>query len=746
MSSHPNDRMIPASQLPTGKAISFIAYQAPEALPDPNGEPVTGRAQVLVRWFDAIKIASITDGGRNQTDTVAIKFDPESVGFSNEFSAYMNPSDPTLSIVRKAFEDGMPLTIAIESVRKVKTKKTKEPISRTVPINALRGAQEDGMDASMEASGDTIRNVVALVEGHPAETLSSDPSEWKFLAKNRTGNLAPQGWRVIRDKEDWRAVGYIVASGTPSGNGEISESVINAIVTGVVEGLEGAIGGNGGIESSDIAREVRRGVFNEGKPWNTRTSNGMVNLGGYLLSKGRAVFIKAIEVTGDAVEAQELSQRILTLTDRVQENAYGHGILADRLAKSHTEAGHWVNYVIDTVHDGGEGQYPYPLYEATDESTLARRTKERDDWCAMVAENATVLFRNAAQLASDYLQAVAKRGNQPEPRVEGTSQREALRGTGQARQQDDNSRNAVVRDLAAAIDRAWSDPRDLTVILQQIKKRDLDKAPVALRLEGNKAVVRAAFDVGGEDGWERGPALGLIQYRLNALSEGRNRDGSATTAEQPKEQQQAQSAPPAESPAPDAQPAPAAASEEYSPAVVSLIEKLRTATADTLPAIYSAARDGNLLDEAISVYPDTSGQLTFGSKNQKGYIVQPLSAVIERMLEKAAPVSAEPAAEPAPADVQPAATPQEHTEEPVAPEEAATSEPLSDTEAQAQDLAARAASLPLDGDYRESLTALMDEARSRGLSEVEIVVGEDEGGLMFYLKHLLNVAPVPAAV
>lgn len=742
MSSHPNDRTIPASQLPTGKAINFVAYQAPEAMSDPNGEPVTGRAQVLVRWFDAIKIASITDGGRNQTDTVAIKFDPESIGFGNEFSAYMNPSDPTLPIVRKAFEDGMPLTIALESVRKVKTKKTKEPISRTAPINALRGAQEDGMDASMEASGDTIRNVVALVDGHPTETLSSDPSEWKFLAKNRTGNLAPQGWRVIRDKEDWRAVGYIVPSGTPSGSGEINESVINAIVTGVVEGLGGSIGGNGGIESSDIAREVRRGVFNEGKPWNTRTSNGMVNLGGYLLSKGRAVFIKAIEVTGDAVEAQELSQRILTLTDRVQENAYGHGILADRLAKSHTEAGHWVNYVIDTVHAGGAGQYPYPLYAATDESALARRTKERDDWCAMVAENATALFRNAAQLASDYLQAVSKRGNQPEPRVEGTSQREALRGTGQMRPQEEDPRNAVVRDLAAAIDRAWSDPRDLTVILQQIKQRELDKAPVALRLEGGKAAVRAAFDVGGEGGWERGQVIDLIQYRLTTLSEGQNRDGSAPPADQPQEQQKAQSAPPAR----DAQPAPVAADAEYSPAVASLVEDLRTATAGTLPAIYSAARDGNLLDEVISVYPDTSGQLTIGSKNQKGYIVQPLSAVIERMLEKAVSATPEPAAEPAQADQQPVAAPQVSTEEPVAPEEAATSEPLSDVEAQAQDLAARAAALPLDGDYREALTALMEEARGRGLSEVEIVVGEDEGGLMFYLKHLLSAAPVPAAV
>lgn len=729
MSSHPSDQQvspIDPSTLPSGTALSFVAYGAPEPMPTPDGETVPGRPQVYVRWFDGIKITKITDGGRAGGDTVGVEFDAQSVGFTNAFSAYMNPTDPTLPLVRDAFAAGAEIQIALESVRKVKSKKSKEPISKQTPIHALRGAQHDGSQGSMDASGENIRNIVALVDGRPTETLTSDPSEWKYLAKNRSGELAPQGWRAVFDKDDWTKMGFIIPN-APQGSADLSESAINAIVTGVVEGLSEQMGANGSVNGSDVAREVRRGVFTEGKPWNPRTSNGMVNLGGYLLAKNRAVFMKAIEVTGDAVEAQELAQRILTVTDRVQEDTYGHGIKADRLANSHKEAGHWVDYVIDSVHGRGEGPSPYPMFALVDGAAAERRTAERDAWCSMVAENATALFRNSAQLASEYLNAVSKRGGQAEPRVEGTSQREALRGTdapGADNTTTVNPRDAAVRSLAQAIQNAWENPRELTTIQQQLVQRQMDSAQVALQVSVDGAVsVRAAVDAQGQDGWKTGSAMDLLEYRLSAFG--------APKAEGPAQADAVPSSTAAE-PQPDAQEqrteAPAT---EYSAAMQEMVERLRSATPDMLQQVYADARDRNLLDERVSVFVNTDGTLNYGSKGQTGFVEQPLSAVLERLSEKAQ-ASSQPAEEIPPADAS-SDGPEETNDSAPEPEEDVETDP------DAQTYALKASQM-LEQGRASDIQDLIAEVKQKGLGAQQIVVGEMEGDLMAYLYHLKEVA------
>ena len=737
MSSHPNDQQVPPidpSTLPSGTAINFVAYGAPEPMATPDGETVPGRPQVYVRWFDGIKIAKITDGGRNGSDTVGIEFDAQSVGFTNAFSAYMNPSDPTLPLLRDAFAAGAEIQIALESVRKVKAKKSEEPISKQTPIHALRGAQHDGSQGSMDASGQNIRNIVALVDGHPTETLTSDPSEWKYLAKNRSGELAPQGWRAVFDKDDWTKTGFIILN-APQGSADLNDSTINAIVTGVVEALSDQMGANGSINGSDVAREVRRGVFTEGKPWNPRTSNGMVNLGGYLLAKNRAVFMKAIAVTGDAVEAQELTQRILAVTDRVQEEAYGHGIKADRLANSHKEAGHWVDYVIDSVHVGGEGPAPYPMYALADGATAERRTADRDAWCSMIAENAAALFKNSAQLASDYLQMVSKRGAQVEPRVEGTSQREALRGTDAP--SDDNTttvnpRDEAVRSLAQAIQNVWGNPRELTTIQQQLVQRQMDRAQVALQVtEDGSVSVRAVVDVQGQDGWKTGSAMDLLEYRLSTFG-APNTEGSAQTALPPASE--AAGAQPDEKVQPsDATATTSAPATEYSAGMQEMVERLRSATPDLLQQIYADARDRNLLDERVAVYPNADGTLSYGSKGQTGFVEQPLSAVLERLSEKAQAAS-QPDQEIPPADA-----PSDAPEATSASTPAPAPEENVETDPTAQGYADRASEM-LDQGRASEIEELIAEVKRKGLGAQQIVVGEMEGDLMAYLYHLKEVA------
>jgi hypothetical protein len=325
-------------ELPSGKSPSFVAYGAPETIPAPDGTATTGRPQIYVRWFDSIKISGIKDGGRTgKNDTVAIEFDHESVDFANAFTAYMNPNDPTLAAIREAHATGAGIQIALESVRKVKSKSTGAPIAKTTPIHALRGAEQDGSKGKMDASGDNIRNLVAMVDFMQTETINSNPREWKFLAKNRTGEIAPPGWRYVGDRDDWTKLGVVIESSHQSTGGSMDEGTVAAIAAAVAD-LIGTT--NGGINSNDIAREVRRGVFNEGKPWNARTSNGMVNLGSYLLGKSRAVFIEALEITKDNAQASELTRRILFITDKVQ--ATRSNIKADDCPVAHG-SGRWVS-------------------------------------------------------------------------------------------------------------------------------------------------------------------------------------------------------------------------------------------------------------------------------------------------------------------------------------------------------------------------------------------------------------------
>jgi hypothetical protein len=767
-------------ELPSGKSPSFVAYGAPETIPAPDGTATTGRPQVYVRWFDSIKILNITDGGRTgKGDTVGIEFDAQSVDFDNKFMAYMNPNDPTLAAIREAYAAGAGIQIALESVRKVKSKSTQEAIPKTTPIHALRGAKQDGSKGSMDASGDNVRNLVAMVDGMPTETINSNPREWKFLSKNRTGEIAPPGWRYVGDKDDWTKLGVVIESAhQTSGGGTMDEGSIAAIAAAVAD-LLGS--NNGGINSNEIAREVRRGVFNEGKPWNARTSNGMVNLGSYLLAKSRAVFIEALAITKNNVEASELTRRILSITDVVQADTYGNNIQADRLAPSHAEAGKWVSFILE---QGAAAVYP--MDEVSDEQEHKARATARDEWCAKVAASATPLFAGAAQIAREYLETIA--AAQKAVAAESVVDPEAAKGSnGEGAEAaepkaieasaesatpaiDGPSPQDLLRRLAEALTKTWDSGPSLAALRAPIAAEKMVNAPISLMVVDGVTQVKATFDIEGQDGWENGTVVNFVNRRLVELQNAQGASQVVTPTTEPVQSSASQEAPAvaaeqAQEPLPQSGPAPAAeaaapAAVAYPAALVAIIDRLKNATADDMGGIFADASSANLLDQRVAAKP-VGHSVEFGNRGEVGYLDLPLNQIITRMLEN---LGASVAADKQTARAEEAATePEAQTKAPAKSKPAAKTEPESapvadaapegpdftDDEPNGEDgelspaqaIADKAQALNSDSTLDAAakiavIEKLMEETRAKGLADENIMVGELEGGLQFFLVHL----------
>src|SRR5699024_8494420 len=117
---HPMNPLSP-DQLPE-KNAQFIAYGAPVREPDPfGGEDVLSvRPQVFVRYYRGIKVKELAAPRNGNEDTVKVVFDPESVGLSSEFSAYMNTDAPVVPYLREQVEAGNPLDVGLEYVRRKK--------------------------------------------------------------------------------------------------------------------------------------------------------------------------------------------------------------------------------------------------------------------------------------------------------------------------------------------------------------------------------------------------------------------------------------------------------------------------------------------------------------------------------------------------------------------------------------------------------------------------------------------------
>ena len=115
------------------RVSNFIAYGPEERAADPtnNGEVITARPQVYVRYYPGLVVQNLQEGGRSgdRKGLVTVHFDPASIGFKDPISAHMNDDDQTLSLLQQSQQNRIPLTVAIETQRKKKNTADADPRS-----------------------------------------------------------------------------------------------------------------------------------------------------------------------------------------------------------------------------------------------------------------------------------------------------------------------------------------------------------------------------------------------------------------------------------------------------------------------------------------------------------------------------------------------------------------------------------------------------------------------------------------
>lgn len=760
---------ITPDQLP-GKVSNFIAYGAEERAADPtrDGEVITIRPQVYVCYYPGLVVQSIQEGGRSgdRKGTMTVHFDPSSIGFRDPISAHMNDDDATVSILRNSLENKAPLTVAIEIQRKKKNSETGSPISPLTPIHALRGATQPNGEGDgrmmMGPSGNNTSKRVAFVNGQSTQHIQSNPAEWKSLVNNKAGDLPPEGWRNFAPGEDWTEIGAAIRADAPAVNApqggnspagafpaptelaNLIQSVVGQTLKDFAPTLANHVAQSSATLTSDTpGRPANK--FDEGKQWNPRTSDGRINLGGYVVAGERWVFewafrylSESLEVEASPEDAWTLSAAVITMASEVQSNAYGHGFIADRTTASHREAERWVQWAIKNVH-------AYPGTEA-DEDTLKA-------WSDEVVTEASSLFTEAGRRAGDYFSNVTKRdknGAAPQAKAE-----KAPSGPSEK----------VVRAFLDVVQKGWNDSQTIRNLGAQARDGGYLRLPVSMTAD-DKGDVSISYPPA--EGQESGPLESLLIYRLNTLqaqaqSNAPQGDGQAPTQEPAAEEQ----APQVQEGAPEQAPGQANLTSEQTtapqenPQVASIIESLKTVSDDqSLRAIYEQVKDANLVAARVFVSQGEDGQVIFGQEGQEGFQAQSLGnvfGVMRRTMTAPTPSPAEaqgtPATEstpPAPAEEHSAPEANNVTEEAPAPqeeapeaqseqapaeetpaEEAPSSEDVIEGSSDAQGLADAAGS----ANTLDEIATIKKDAEAQGLMEVEVMGGGTEGGLGLWIKH-----------
>lgn len=678
------NRLTPAD-LPTAASTTFIAYAAPVRVGNPQGdEPLTIRPQVLVKYFPEIKVKALKEGGRNgnASDLLTVEFDPTSVAIgegrtlAQDIKAHMDSSDPTVAILRQAFENGGTIAIGIETQRKAKNSASKEPINPLTPIHALRGASNpDGSGENtvmMGPSGQNTTNRLAFVNGQPTKHLQSDPAEWKALTNNKAGDLPPAGWHYYAPSEDWREIGTVVPAEGPSApaptagapaqatpaNDDLA-SLLENTIRRVLADIDGETG----------RPTAPRGKWREGKPYDARTSDGRINLGGYAVSAYRWVFTwaaKHIEQTTQKPATMEdawtLATAAMEIADEVQLLAYtllvGHqepdaliaAALPDRALNSHRDAEQWTQWVIETIHT------PADLAVVTDK-----------EWRAAVIRDAAQNLAEAGRRTGDALTAKAPQtGPVPVAATEGPSPK-------------------AITAYLQTITKAW----DNAQALRNLGNTGNESGYLVLNVSRQDGEGAPTLSYPAVEGEPTGTLGALIAARVHELASDSD-DGPA----------------PAEAPAQDYSP--------YTPVLTDALHAAQKATTvDALRAVRDHAHGIGLIDAQVWARATQTG-VEIGQPGQAGFAPRPFGAVLDRLRGAISPTSPAPVAQTAPAPAEPA------------PAE-------SDLTAQAQALVARADTAIDNGASPEDLDAFIAEANANGIADVTITIRGRQGAVVSYL-------------
>lgn len=548
---------------------SFIAYAK-----EPTGTSVDGvatqlRAQIFVRHYAGIKIASIATGGRrgDSPDITTVTFDPTSVGLEQEFGATIDSDDPLVDTLRAAHDAGEAIeSLAIEHIRK------RTGISPITPIHALRTAAQDGSRASSK-SQESVRNIVASVNGQPSKRAESDHEEWPHLLGNTTGALAPKGWEArVSPDASWAESGYIVPIEATQPAADALLGAMQGMIDALREDLFGAIAAgsaNPADTGADIGRRLRPGAFSEGKPWDARTSDGRLNLGGYAPTRYRLAFQDArdLAATNPAITLADdtlwgIAERLLLITDRVQVETYGGNIEPDRTSTSYGEAARWVRAcAFDIAADAETPAWP------SNPDRLA-------EWSDRIKSLAVERFTQVAQRAGAHLSNKASGGQRP------TAQRQA-----QSRPANTNLSANVLRGVAESAQlfsrKGALDGIERLAILAREKGQD--EVPFrARRTDSGFEVSVANPNDTDEDGWKTAPLDALLHMIHSTMKQEQVPQAAAQGA--------VQAAAPAE-------PAASRGDSTLVNAIVSSLQEVQSSR--DIQAAYFSARDQNVLDAPI---------------------------------------------------------------------------------------------------------------------------------------------------
>ncbi|BDZ52476.1 hypothetical protein GCM10025867_47170 (plasmid) [Frondihabitans sucicola] len=588
--------------MPTGNQ-TFIAYaKAPSSEVMEDGSVLEVRPQIYVRFYSAIKIKEIVDGGRGgEGKTVAVHFDPESVGLTSGFTGYLNPEDPAVPYLRGKWEAGQSVQIGIESIRKKKSSKTKEPLPLLVPINALRGANANGSGADMGTSGANIRNVIALVDGRPVSTTESDISEWALLANNKEGGLAPQGWKpLVAGGENWHTLGAIQRDvdapqhgSTVVDNTEILQAIAK-LGGDLLAVLERTGGGNPADTGANIGRRIQPGVFNEGKQWDMRTSDGRFNLGSYLAGRYRLAFADArkLATTSGHTEIDDdtlwtVVEALLTATDYVQAQGYGHDTPIDRTAPSYAEAAQWVKLTAEDM--------------ITDGQALPLDAEPLTEWAQIVASAAVDRFISVRERAGAYLQARGARPARPSAQVPSEPAPNPAFSP------------VVLKGLADSVALFAGNANALTNLATGIKEKGQTDVKLAVRRVDGKVQVVVAETLQDANGWHLDTAINILRVLHTEAS---NQAAPQSAPQAPEVAEQVSAAPAPQAPVAEA---PAAPTRSNSPIAKSVVTQLAGAVViDAIGQAFEQAKRSNVLDELVAARVDEAGAVSFAPWGPRG--------------------------------------------------------------------------------------------------------------------------------
>lgn len=347
----------------------FVAYTTPERVPGPDNKTISAGSQTLVNYIKGAKIKDIIIGGWKATNgkksdldldsvrTVRVEIDPESLGLQYPIAANIAPNDDGLKTLMKAQEAGEAVNLAIESVRKAKNSKTKEPVSPLTPIYKLLGAENPGGEGDMGIAGRNTTKVIAAVNGVTTQDCRSDATQWASLQKNKAGNTSPEGFTLLTDSEDWSKYavivpeeGYVapVTSNNGGSSNQDTSDLFDKLAAFLTEKLT--------VEGGRYVKRPTPGYINEGKPFDAFTSDKKISLGYYVASKYRYTFEWAwgylqgvMQSKPDLAEVKKLTNKVIDLADKAQVKAYGGNVRFNRTVTSHTEACRWVQWAIENM-------------------------------------------------------------------------------------------------------------------------------------------------------------------------------------------------------------------------------------------------------------------------------------------------------------------------------------------------------------------------------------------------------------